>query len=380
MILDGYKTWIEINRRAVQKNVRTFRSILKKKTKLFAVVKSNAYGHGLVVFGKLADQAGVDGFCVDSVVEGIKLRENGIKKPILVLGPTLPILYREAFRQDLTVTVSNFEALKEILKLKSAPSFHLKIDTGMHRQGFFVDDLPVVLKLIGRPISAKGKLLTGAYTHFAAAKDVTYPSYTLGQIEVFQTAKKIIENAGFSNLIFHTSSTGGALLYPQAHFDLVRIGIGLYGHWPSFESSIQHSLIWKKTLKLEPVLSWYGRISEIKKLAAGDFIGYDLTEKIKKASLEAIVPVGYWHGFPRALSSIGEVLIAGRREKILGRVSMDLLSVSLSSSKAKIYDRVVLIGRSDKQFLAAEELASKTGTTVYEFLTRLNPLLIRIVV
>ncbi|MDP1706554.1 MAG: alanine racemase [bacterium] len=380
MILDGYKTWIEIDNRAVQKNVRTFRSILKKNTKLFAVVKSNAYGHGLVVFGKLADQAGVDGFCVDSVVEGIKLRENGIKKPILVLGPTLPILYREALRWNLTVTVSNFEALREVLKLKSAPYFHLKIDTGMHRQGFYINELSVVLKLIGRPASAKGKLLTGAYTHFAAAKDVTYPSYTLGQIEVFQIAKKTIEDAGFSSLIFHTASTGGALLYPQAHFDLVRIGIGLYGHWPSFESSIQHSLIWKKNLQLEPVLSWYGRISEIKKLAAGDFIGYDLTEKIKKACFEAIVPVGYWHGFPRALSSIGEILIAGRREKILGRVSMDLLSVSLSSPKAKIYDRVVLIGRSDKQFLTAEELAVKTGTTVYEFLTRLNPLLIRIVV
>ncbi|MDP2638786.1 MAG: alanine racemase C-terminal domain-containing protein, partial [Candidatus Azambacteria bacterium] len=126
--------------------------------------------------------------------------------------------------------------------------------------------------------------------------------------------------------------------------------------------------------------SWYGRISEIKRLAAGDFVGYDLTEKIKKNCLEAIVPVGYWHGFPRALSSIGEVLIAGRREKILGRVSMDLLSVSLSSPKAKIYDRVVLIGWSGKQFLAAEELAVKTGTTVYEFLTRLNPLLIRVVI
>jgi len=375
--LASYKTWIEISDRAINQNVRSFRSIMKKGTRLFAVVKSNAYGHGLTLFGGLAAKAGVDGFCVDSVVEGIKLREAGIRQPILVLGPTLPDLFQEAKKRDLTVTVSNFESLAIIKKLRIAPHYHLKIDTGMHRQGFYLKDLPAVIKKIKSFGPKKDFLLAGAYTHFAAAKVIVYPTYTLGQLAIFEKARNIFLEAGFKNMIFHSAATGGALLYPQAHFDLVRIGIGLYGYWPSPESAVQHSLVWKKELRLTPILRWRSRITEIKNLQAGDIVGYDLTEKIKENSRAAIVPIGYWHGFPRSLSGCGEIIIGGRREKILGRVSMDLLTVSLRSKKSGYCQPVTLIGRDGSESLLADELAAKADTTAYELLTRLNPLIKR---
>ena len=248
------KTWVEIDKKATLSNVGTIRKILKKKTKLYAVVKSNAYGHGLREFSLIVNSK-VDGFCVDSVHEGETLRSVGIKKPILVLGPTLSRFDLDiAVKNNLEITVSTFESLKQISKEKgnpfrhkkgypflSIPCFHIKVDTGMHRQGFFVKDLPKVVRIIKK--NKLGDSLKGVYTHFASAKDIGYPDYTNSQIEEFKYAKKIFEKAGFKNILFHAGATGGAILYPKAHFDMVRIGIGLYGYWPSKESKIQHYLI-----------------------------------------------------------------------------------------------------------------------------------------
>lgn len=378
MKLDLYKTWIELDRKAVAHNIKVFQSLLAKKSRLFAVVKSNAYGHGLLLFSKIVDSLGIDGFCVDSVVEGIKLRSINIHKPIIVLGPTLPALLPEAAVNQLTLMVSNFETLKKIIKIKTQAHFHLKIDTGMHRQGFYLQDLPKAIKLIRNSKFETRNYLKGLCTHFAAAKDVTYPYHTLRQISEFLKAKKMLQSAGFKNLIVHAAATGGALLYPQSYFDLVRIGIGLYGYWPSPESQIQHPLILKRSFELRPVLSWRARISEIKNFKPGDLIGYDLTEKIYRKTAGAIIPVGYWHGLPRSVSSVGEVLVGGQRAKILGRVSMDLIAVA-TVKKAGVGQVATIIGREGRNFISAEELARHSNSTVYEVVTRLNPLIKRIV-
>ncbi|MFQ5662082.1 MAG: alanine racemase [Candidatus Paceibacteria bacterium] len=225
------KTWVEIDKKAALSNVKTIRSILKKKTKIYAVVKSNAYGHGLREFSLIVNNK-VDGFCVDSVYEGETLRDIGIKKPILVLGPTLSKTeIKLAAENNIEITVSTFESLKQITQTKQSPNFHIKVDTGMHRQGFFVKDLKKVVSFVKR--NRLSDNLKGVYTHFASAKDVGYPDYTNGQIEEFKYAKKIFEKVGVKKIIFHASATGGTILYPQTHFDMVRIGIGLYGYWPS---------------------------------------------------------------------------------------------------------------------------------------------------
>jgi alanine racemase len=378
---EQYKTWIEIDRKAIRENIAAFRSITKKNTDLFSVVKSNAYGHGLTVFSKLADSFGVDGFCVDSVVEGRKLRKIGIRKPILVLGPTLPPLFKEAAAENITVTVSTLESLKDLERGKTAANFHLKIDTGMHRQGFYPEEVPKVVKLLKSGSGPFQKSLRGIYTHFAVAKDVTYPSYTLRQLAGFEKTRAALVKAGFRDLLSHAAASGGAILYPESHFDAVRVGIGLYGYWPSKEAAIQYPLIWHKKLALRPVLSWRSILSEIKNLKPGDFVGYDITEKIAKKTKAAVVPIGYWHGFPRSLSSVGEVIVGGRRTRVLGRVSMDMIVIGLPGEGVfKAGDQVTFIGNDGRESITAEEFGTRCDTTHYEALTRINPLIKRIAV
>ncbi len=365
------KTWVEIRKRALENNIKTIRRILAPKTRLWSVVKSNAYGHGLTEFAQTAAPF-VDGFCVDSVPEGLKLRENGITKPILVLGPTLPGLLKDAAENSITVSISNTDALNNLRAGKLIPQFHIKIDTGMHRQGFYTAELPAAIRIIKSDKRISGKL-TGLFTHFASAKDINYPTYTEMQFADFQKAAERFKKAGFNNLLRHAAATGGTMLDKKYHLDAVRIGIGLYGLWPSKELQIQ-----KKQLKFRPVLSWHALISEIKLLKKGDYVGYDLAERVSGPTKIAIIPIGYWHGFPRILSNgQGEVLIRGTRARILGRVSMDLIVVNANGIACKVGDRATLIGTQKNEELSAFDVAQKCGTVHYEFVTRINPLIYR---
>ena len=173
----------------------------------------------------------------------------------------------------------------------------------------------------------------------------------------------------------HASATAGAMLFPEAHYDMVRIGIGLYGLWPAKEVEA----FYNKRRILTPALSWKSIISEIKELPSGAKIGYDSTEALSRRSKIAVCPVGYWHGYPRSLSSVGQVLVRARRAKVLGRVSMDMLTIDISDiSGIKVGDEVTLIGASGKEKLSAHALADLSDSSWYEIITRLNPLIKRI--
>ena len=375
MSTKNIKTWIQIKSSAVAHNLIIFRSLIGPKVKLWAVVKSNAYGHGLLTFSKLINGFGVDGFCVDSLIEGIKLRDNGVKKPILVLGPTLPGIFSDAKKKNITITISNFDALGKYLKSKEKPDFHLKIDTGMHRQGFYVEQLKKVVQQIQRS-NVKGQMfLKGVYTHFASAKDINYPTFTDKQFGEFQKAIQLLEKAGFKNLIKHCAATGATLMNNKYHLDAVRIGIGLYGLWPSMELEAQLG----NKIRLQPALSWHSLVSEVKDLKKGDYVGYDLVERVIQPSKMAVIPIGYWHGFDRRLSGVGEVLVNGRRARVLGKVSMDLIVVDVTGIKCKFGDRVTLVGRQGKEEITLYEMARKIGTSHYEAITRINPLIERII-
>ena len=379
-MIPNLKTWVEIDKKAALHNVKTIRSILKKKTKMYAVVKSNAYGHGLREFSLIVNDK-VDGFCVDSVYEGKTLRSVEITKPILVLGPTLSKEEIQiATENNLEITVSTFETLKQVANIKDSPFFHIKVDTGMHRQGFFPNDIQKVIELI-KSNELSGKL-KGAYTHFASAKDVTYPHYTNEQIEEFKKVQTVFKRFGLGKIMFHASGTGGTLLYPQAHFDMVRVGIGLYGYFPSKESRAQHSLVLKKELVLKPVLSWKTKISEIKKLKKGDYVGYDMAEKMEENTTVSMIPIGYWHGFARALSPKGQVLVKDKKCKIVGLVSMDLIIIECNSATTRVGDIVTLIGKSGLETLTADDQMDIADTVIYtyEILTTINPLIKRVVV
>jgi alanine racemase len=368
---EGKRTWIEIDRRAALHNYRAFRRLTGAGPKVWAVVKSNAYGHGIFLCAKLFSSFGVDGFCVDSLIEGLNLRKVGIKKPILVLGPTLAPRMSEATGKNIALTISTFEGLHELRQLRRPPAFHIKMDTGMHRQGFYPEALPDIVALVNASprLSAKWQ---GLYTHFSSANgESSGRKICEQQYRKFLELKELCEREGYAHLIFHAANTGATLLDRRYHLDAVRIGIGLYGHLPA--------PAFRRAPRLRPVLSWRTVATEIKPLSIGDKIGYDLTEEVRRPSFLGILPVGYWHGIPRSLSHNGRFLIRGQWAKILGRVSMDLTAVDATLSKARPGDIVTIIGRDGTKQIHADELAAKSGTIIYEFLTRLNPLIERII-
>ena len=371
-----YKTWIELNASAFRTNADTLRSLLGRKTRLWFVVKSNAYGHSLVHMSTLAQDTGVDGFCVDSVIEGGRLREAGIVKPILALGPTLPHLFAPAAERDILLTVSGREYLEALGRSKARPDFHLKIDSGMHRQGFAPEEIPAVAARI-RKHGLAGQL-KGAYTHFSAAKDPTYQAYTRLQFEKFKAAAAALKKSGLwgKGALRHCAASGAAYIDRRYHLDLVRAGIGFYGLWPSRELELRLD----GELSFKPVLSWRSILSEIKTVEKGAFVGYDMTDRTARKSRLAVVPIGYWHGFARGLSGKGEVLVSGRRARVRGRVSMDMIIIDVTGIPCRVGDTVTLIGRDGGEEIKAGGLAARIDTTAYEVLTRINPLIKKIVV
>lgn len=363
------RTWIEINQESLRKNYSTFRRLIGPKRLLMAVVKSNAYGHGLVDFSQVAERLGVDWFGVDSVVEAESLRKTGIKKPILVMGWSRQAKVKSALKENISLTISDFFSLKSFKgEKKRRLKIHIKIDTGMHRQGFLVSELSSVFRILQSRPDLK---LEGIYTHFSSANNPDSPE-TSRQIKEFEKAVILFNEAGFEGFISHAAATAGMIAFSSSRLDMVRIGIGLYGLWPS--EKLRNSF--GKGINIRPVLTWKTVVGQIKNLPAESRIGYDLTEVVKKPSRVAILPVGYWHGFPRSLSGKGEVLVRGRRAKVLGRVSMDMISVDVTGIKGvRVGDEVVLIGRDGKSQISAGEFASRVGTTSYEIITRINPLI-----
>lgn len=371
----GLRTWIEVDKKAIANNYRVFRKLIPKKTMLMAVVKSNAYGHSLIDFSKTVVLLGVDWLGVDSVVEAVALRRIGIKKPILILGYTLPEMIKEAAENDISLTISSFDQLVECRKIKTVKpkKIHIKIDSGMGRQGFLEKDLPRLISQL-KNLETSQLVIQGLYTHFAMAKNPSFSNFTNGQIQSFKKWITAFHKAGFKPII-HAAATGGAVIYPKSHFDMVRIGIGFYGLWPSKETKA----FAKDKIKLKPALSWKAIISEVKKIPRGVTVGYDCTETMSKDSTIAICPIGYWHGYPRILSSIGRTIVNGNEARVLGRVSMDMIVLDISGiSDVKVKDEVVLIGKEGKVAISAEDVADPVDMSPYELITRINPLIKRI--
>ncbi len=369
----GLRTWIEINTRAIKVNYSFFRKLVPKNVSICGVVKSNAYGHNITEFALELEKLGVDMLAVDSLVEALTLRNSKVKTPILVLGYTLPEMFTKAVGKNIRLTISSVDGLRIFLKNPHAEKIpiHIKVDTGMHRQGFLLKDQAEVLKILA---STKGINVDGLYTHFASAKDPTQTVFTNMQTSEFERWRVVLQNTGL-NPVVHASATGGAFIFSKANFDMIRIGIGLYGVAPSDEISRGFGL----ETKLKPVLSWKTIISETKEIPVGSGVGYDLTYRVQRPTRIAVCPIGYWHGYPRALSNTAEVLVGGKRAPVLGRVSMDMIVIDVTDiSKAKTGDEVVLIGTSGKEKITAVELARYAGTSAYEILTRLNPLMKRI--
>ncbi len=368
----GLRTWVEIDTRAIAKNYTAFRNHIPPSVRLCGVVKSNAYGHGLVQFAQELEKLGADMLAVDSVVEALTLRREGVRTPILVLGYTLPDMYEKVLEKNIHLTISSKESLDELFSrgYHTRIPIHIKVDTGMHRQGFLEDEREVLMDFLEK----KGFLISGLYTHFAKSKDFNDRTFTESSIEVFLRWREDFKKRG-KVVIAHADATGGLLVHPEAHFDMVRIGIGLYGMPAADTLATFH----EETMPLHPVLTWKTIVSEIKEIPEGSSIGYDGTHVTKRPTKMMVCPIGYWHGYPRALSNNAEVLVRGKRAPVLGRVSMDMIVVDGTDIPGvRVSDEVVLVGAQEGEEISATELAHRAGTSEYELLTRLNPLMRKI--
>ncbi|MFQ6038557.1 MAG: alanine racemase, partial [Candidatus Aminicenantales bacterium] len=343
--------WVEIDRSALFHNLREFRQLIGKHRLLLATVKANAYGHGISEISPLALEAGADWLGVHSVEEARLLRRRGVGCPVLVLGYVPLDGLREAVDLDVRLTVYNQETIDALARIgKSIEKkirIHVKVETGTHRQGVSVEDLlPFVRRIQDYP----SLFLEGLSSHFANIEDTTDHSYARYQVETFQRACQMLEEAGVHVPIKHMACSAAAILFPDTYFDMVRVGIGMYGLWPSKETYLSCILQTRPPVVLKPVLSWKARIAQIKHVAKGACIGYGCTYKTTRQTTLAVLPVGYYDGYSRALSNAAHVLVKGQRAPLLGRVAMNFIVVDITDiPDVKIEDEAVLIGVSGEE-------------------------------
>ncbi len=363
-------TWAEVDLTALRANVRAIKEFVGPRVEMFAVVKANAYGHGAVEVAKAALAAGATRLAVHRVGEGIELREAGIDVPILLLGYAPLAAAPLVARYRLTPTVITREFAEALAGYVGEPlPVHIKVDTGMGRYGLLPEE---VLSFARRLSQMPHIFIEGVYTHFATA-DEADQSYMRWQFSVFRDVLSALENAGIRPPVRHACNSAATFSFPQAHMDAVRPGIALYGMLPSDE--------WQPPVPLEPVLSLKSRVARVRVLPAGSSIGYGRTFTTDKPTRVALVPIGYGDGYHRILSNRGEVLIRGKRARILGRVSMDQIVVDASAiPDVSMEDEVVVIGKQGEDAIRAEEVARWAGTINYEITTSLLPRVTRVYV
>ncbi len=351
-------TWVEIDIRAFQRNLRAISAFLKKGTRVLAVVKANAYGHAAVPLSRAAVKSGVAMLGVSSLEEGIALRDAGITGPILIMGSLFPLEnFMTSAAYNLIPTVSSLRGLIDLSRtarrMGTILPFHLKVDTGMGRVGVSAANAPVILDRIAAEKNVK---MTGLYMHFSAAD--TDQEFTREQRTRFLP---VVEYARSLGLKFsaHAASSSAIIRYPELHYDMVRSGISLYGLTP-YEGA-------NRRLKVTPVLSWKTRIVFLKRVPRGTSVSYGRTFTTECASVIATLPVGYADGYPRSLSNSGKVLVRGKRCPVVGRVTMDMVMVDVTGVKGvALGDEVILIGAQGSERITAEEIACLAKTINYE--------------
>ncbi|MBU0612006.1 alanine racemase [Patescibacteria group bacterium] len=370
-------SYIELSKSNLLYNFRQLKNIAKRGTKFSAVVKSNAYGHGQKEIVKILNPL-VDYFQVNSVEELSSLRKITKKKTFL-FGYTQKDDLKEAIRLGCILSAFSIGQLKEIektaKKLNKKQEIHIPVDALLGREGFLENDLENLFREIKK---CKNIKVTGIYAHFANIEDTNNFTHAEKQIKKYNQTIELAKKFGFKNLDTHISATSGLLIYEKDKGinNIIRLGIGIYGLWPS--EHIQYE--YKNKLELKPVLSWKTKVAQVKNLPAGHTIGYGLTYMTYVPTKIAIIPQGYADGFDRGLSNRGEVLIGGTRCKILGRVAMNMITVDVSHLKnIKAEDEVVFIGRQGSELISAEEIARHIDTINYEVVTRVSSLLPRIV-
>ncbi len=354
---------------AVEQNFREMRKNIAEDTKMIAVVKADAYGHGAVPIAHLIeDHDYIWGFAAATAEEAVHLRQAGITKPILILGIVFDEYFPELVQYDIRPAVCEYNEAKKlsdeaVLQNKTV-HIHIALDTGMTRIGYA--DIPESVEEIKKIAELPNLEIEGMFTHFARADEYDR-SPAMVQLERYQDFSKRVEEAGVDIPLHHCSNSAGIIRVPEANLSIVRAGITIYGIYPS--SEVERDIV-----KLAPVMELKSHITYVKDVPAGAAISYGGTYVADKKKRVATIPVGYADGYPRQLSNKGWVLIHGKKAPILGRVCMDQFMADVTEiDNVKKGDEVTLLGRDGDEFISIEEMGDLCGRFSYEFACDISP-------
>lgn len=381
----GLSSWCEISRDALTHNIHLFLERVGV-SQLGVVVKSNAYGHGLIECARIFIDAGVGCLVVNSLDEALALRKAGIDSAIYCCG-----FIGSDKRSVAACVAANIEVVcydgvlaqalnTEAKKQQKVVELSLKIETGNHRQGLELMDALALANYIDKSLPhLRIKAIT---THFSDIEDTTDHRFAFGQLARFDEAYQAFVAAGFHAIERHSANSAATILYPQSHFDRVRVGLSAYGYWPSVQTQVSAQLLLRDTLfQLRPALTWKARIAQVKAIEAGAFVGYGRTYRAMQPSDIAIVPIGYHEGYARGLSNLGHALYCGQRIPIRGRVCMNMTMFDVTDVKnIGREDVVTLLGKSGDETVTAEDLAGWQQSINYEVVSRIHPEITRVIV
>jgi len=353
-------TWAEVNLKAVAYNYKQVRRIVGKDINIMVVVKANAYGHGTVEISGVLEKLGVNYLGVATTDEAMRLRDHGIKAPVLVLGSVLPDEVRAAIEKEITLTLCSDDLLAAIKRESEScglkAKVHIKIDTGMGRIGIWHEEALNFIKNIAQ--DEKNITVEGIYTHFSSAgRDDFFTNY---QIEAFEKLLAQLDGFDIRIPLRHAANSIATVDFKRSYLNLVRPGLIIYGMYP------KHTF--PRLIKLKPVLALKTKIVYIKETPPGRSISYGRTYVTQKHTKIATLPIGYADGYARNLSNRAEALVRGRRAPVVGKVTMDQTMIDVGHIKgAKVGDEVVLIGKQGREEVRTEKLARLAGTIAYEF-------------
>lgn len=360
------RSWVEIDLAALVANARTLQGLLPNGSRLMAVVKANAYGHGDVACARALNRAGFDAFAVAALSEAVRLRKHRIKGEILILGYTPP---RQAYllrRYRLTQSLVDYDYARELDAQGVKVKAHVKIDTGMHRLGVDADDEDELEGMF----ALKHLRIEGAYSHFSVSDSLAKPdiAFTRLQLERFYRTVDKLRSKGHAVGKLHIQASYGILNYPMIACDYARAGIALYGALSHKRDTV------RSDVQLRPVLALKARVAAVKLVGPGESIGYGRTYTTEKPIRVATVTIGYADGLPRSLSNAGAyVLVHGKRAPILGRICMDQLTIDVTDiERVREHDIATLIGADGRERIACEDIALKSGTITNEILSGLG--------
>lgn len=350
---------------AITENIRRIRQRIGPRVKLLAVVKADAYGHGMIHTARTAVAAGVDQFGVANLDEGRALRQAGVDTPVLVMGASLAEQVSELIHYRLTPMVCAIDLAQALATQARSNGIrhpvHIKVDVGMGRLGVPLDQAVPFIREVNR---CAGLFVEGLFTHFPCA-DEADKSVTRAQTTAFRILLGELDHLKIRPPVAHAANSGALLDHPDSHFDMVRPGLILYGYYPSKAAS--------RTIPFQPSLTWKTRVVFLKKVPAGTGLSYGLTYVTPRETVVATLPVGYEDGYVRALSNRGSVLIAGKRAPVIGRVCMDQIMVDVTAiPDVTVGDEVILIGRQKNAQISVETFAERLGTVPNEIVCQID--------